>query len=700
MHFTPTHTDFHLSPYTGLTRESWIEAAIYMLEGVFANIKDLSDPCVVPRYETEVTYPNSRSAPWQTQAEYFEGLTRTFFIAAPLIREDERICVQDVCLRDYYAAQVLGAVTKGDSRYVRTYTEMAAEYAGGDKYRAFQQTVETCALVICLDATEGQIWQKYTQEERDQIAAFLQDYAGTATVPQNWRMFNMLVMAFLDKHGYQIDADIMREHAQTILSYYAGDGWYRDGHSFDYYSCWAFQVYGAIWCNWYGYEKEPKMAEKFERNSNDLMKTFDRHFDADGWVNMWGRSCIYRFAAVSPLAENLTLRHPTVNPGLARRIASGALMQFLSREDFLWSPDGGKTGVPTLGFYGTFVPLVQGYSCAESPYWMGKAFLCLLLDADSPFWTVREEGGVWADAGEETAVTVLNGPGICYANHRKNGTTEMRTGKVLKAAGDIHGMWNYAKLVYSTKYPWEASPEEGTESQQYVLYDENRKDFTRCNVTFWHGEKENVLYRQQYFGFTDRAERHWMTCMNLADIAMSEGLLRVDRYRTFQGPFTLMLGSYGVPDDGNAETDIRENQDCVVSGPDGAEEKLRQKAIIIRSRDAMGREKQMAMTILFGWEELDLLHSEHTNPDSEKSMLARAKARHERLYAYDHHLLISQVITRESHEKFTDEELFPVIRLETEDIQRMGNYGAVILNTRDGRKIRVDFDGMEGQESL
>ena len=44
------------------------------------------------------------------------------------------------------------------------------------------------------------------------------------------------------------------------------------------------------------------------------------------------------------------------DPGRARRISSGSLMQFLGREDFLYQ------GVPTLGFYGQFSPLVsQGY---------------------------------------------------------------------------------------------------------------------------------------------------------------------------------------------------------------------------------------------------------------------------------------------------------------------------------------------------
>ena len=87
--FVPKTLDFELSPYTGLTRESWLEAGRYMLEGIFQNIDDFEKPVIMPRKETEITYPHLRD-PEEAQhtqrlAEVFEGLTRSFFIAAPMI---------------------------------------------------------------------------------------------------------------------------------------------------------------------------------------------------------------------------------------------------------------------------------------------------------------------------------------------------------------------------------------------------------------------------------------------------------------------------------------------------------------------------------------------------------------------------------------------------------------------------------------
>ena len=426
--WNPTRTDDNLSPYTGLTRDSWIDAGKYLLSGIFQNVKDMEAPLVMPRKETKITYPHlSDPKDWQDaqrRAEIFEGLTRSFFIASVILKEEPDIVIEGIPLREYYKKHILLCCTPGNSCYVGTYSFLMGNRAKEDPFCCCQQTVETCALVIGLWACREQVWMDFSKEERDQIAAFLEDYAHAPTVPQNWRLFNMLDMAFLHMEGYPIKREVMLDHAQAILDDYVGDGWYRDGHSFDYYSCWAFQFYAPLWNLWYGYENAPEIAERFEAYSNELMKSFPKAFDRDGFVNMWGRSGIYRNAVTSAFDGNLFLRRSEAKPGLARRISSGALLQFLTRDDFL------AYGIPSLGFYGQFLPLVQGYSCAESPFWLGKAFLCLHLPKDHPFWTAKEENGIWEEieAGAVTE-TVLNGPGLCFGNHQANGETILRTGK-------------------------------------------------------------------------------------------------------------------------------------------------------------------------------------------------------------------------------------------------------------------------------
>lgn len=555
MKFQAKTIDFERSPYTGLTRESWLEAAEYLLTGIFQNIKEEHAPIVVPRKEWEITYPHLEAAPEilevEKKAEIFEGLARSFFLAAPLIQNRPETVICGIRLRDHYKNQILHSCTKGDPLFIGDYEELQKISGNREPFRAFQQTVETCALVICLWVSRNEIWDTYEKEEKDRIAAVLSSFAHANTVPNNWRLFNMLDLAFLHMEGYPIDEEIMLDHAQAILNFYVGDGWYRDGHSFDYYSCWAFNMYAPLWNLWYGYENMPKIAERFEHNSNALMKTYADFFDRDGFTNMWGRSNIYRNAATSAFDGNFFLKDPVMDPGLARRISSGSLLQFLSRDDFL------EEGIPTLGFYGTFSPLVQEYSCAESPFWLGKAFLCLHLPAEHPFWTATETNGTWDKLKKgEVKETVLNGPALCFTNHESNGETILRTGKVVKNKGDRHGMWNYSKLCFNTKYPWEASPcKDGrelsdVESQQYVIKDQVLNTIQKANVTFWCGQKKGVLYRRQFFDYDLQEESMRIQAINLADFPVENGIFRVDKHRLFRRPVTFTLGAYGFPDNG------------------------------------------------------------------------------------------------------------------------------------------------------
>lgn len=705
MVFRPKTTDFELSPYTGLTRDSWIEAGEYLLKGIFQHIASFEDPVVVPRQETKITYPHL-TAPegvqaTQRKAEVFEGLTRSMFVAAPLIHNNPDLTVCGYLLREYYKNQILRVCTREDALWIGDYQEQVRISGSADPFHAFQQTVETCALVICLWICREEIWDTYTQKEKDTIAALLDSYARANTVPQNWRLFNMLDMAFLHMEGYPIDKEIMLDHAQNILNYYAGDGWYRDGQSFDYYSCWAFNVYAPIWNLWYGYENEPYIAEQFEKNSNRLMETYGDFFDRDGFTNMWGRSNIYRNAATSAFDGNLLLRESKADPGLARRISSGSLLQFLSREDFL------NNGVPSLGFYGQFGPLVQGYSCAESPFWLGKAFLCLHLPAEHPFWSAKENNGSWERLGErEVKVTALDGPALCFSNHQANGETVLRTGKVVKNTGDRHGMWNYSKLCFNTKYPWEAAPaedgvpREDVEAQQYVLKEEASAGYARANATFWHGEKGGVLYRRQFFEYSLSRETHWTQALNLADFAVPYGIMRADKMRFIRRPITMTLGAYGFPDNGTEVLYREASYTRRQKGAEASAETCTARAVILKGHDFTGREKQLAMTVYDGWEDLKILHSRGTNPDSERSVVVYACLSRKKQYGYDPYIMISQVITKESLADFTNEDLFPVNAVEYTDPEKCGGYGPVVIALKDGSSKTVDFFGMEGKLQL
>ncbi len=714
--WTPEFTDFEKSPYTGLTRESWKSAAKFLLGGIFSEISGFEAPVIVKRAETEITYPHKDATGErliaEQKAEIFEGLTRSFFIASVMIHEEPGLRLNGIKLADYYKEHILRSCTKKDSpEYVGTYDELFEKNGNGDKTRCFQQTVETCALVIGLSECIPEVWDTYTREEKDSIAAFLRNYAENATVPQNWRLFCMLDMAFLYRMGYDIDETVMADHVGAVLNYYAGDGWYRDGQCFDYYSCWAFNFYGPLWCDWYGYENMPYAAQMIENNSNSLMRSFPDMFDDRGFMNMWGRSCIYRFAATSAFDGNLRLKNPEIDPGLARRIASGCLLQFMKREDFL------ENGVPSIGFYGRFTPLVQGYSCAESPFWLGKAFLCLAFPAGHPFWTEKEaENSFDRLLPGQIKETILNAPGLDFTNHKDNGETVLRTGKIFKTKTDVHGMENYGKLSYNTAFPWEAETKEKTSaaSQAYYLFngsslpkdidtEEEKPQPSRINALFWAGMRDNVLYRRGFFDYEIHNERHWVQSMYLADFPVPLGIMRVDRLGLFKRPVTLTLGSYGFPNNG---TEIKEKTSTVKIIKDctgeAKTEWLPAKAIVLKGHDSEGLGITLAMTAYAGFSGLFVKHQKNCNPDSERSVLLYAVTNTgEKLYdGSKPYMLISQTITRHDGKDLAEDEIFPLSEIRFTDKYGTGAYGPVEVVFKDGNRRYVDFTGVEGNLML
>ncbi len=148
----------------------------------------------------------------------------------------------------------------------------------------------------------------------------------------------------------------------------------------------------------------------------------------------------------------------------------------------------------------------------------------------------------------------------------------------------------------------------------------------------------------------------------------------------------LTLGSYGFPDNG---TEVIEKS---FSGG---------KAVILKGRDSQENEKQMAMSVYYGgWKDLRLIRSTGTNPDSEKSIVLYAVTDRKKQYGYEPYILISQVLTKESHQDFTEDELFPIEELVYSDPEWCGGYGPVVVRLKDGTEKHIEFEGIEGKMML
>lgn len=581
--FEIRNPDYRLSPNTGMTRQHWIDAANYLLKGAFSYVKSIDDPMVFPK-QTKITYPHNDS---QLLTEKLEGLSRTLFIAAPLLRENPDLAFHGIKVADYYRHQLSLLVTPGSKMFINPRQPNA---------RPSQTLVELGALAISLTIAPEILWDPLPQEVRDNLQKTMISYADGPTVPSNWRFFNIFILSFFKDRGVQVNESLLVEYLQKSLEQYRGEGWYHDSPAFDYYSKWGFQMYGILWAKYYGNRHYPLLANKFTENFGKLIENYPYLFDREGRMIMWGRSISYRFAAAIPLPlMGLKTHHyndTPINWGWMRHISSGCLLQFLKHPDFL------EDNVPTLGFYGVFEPAVQIYSCRGSVYWMGKIFFALLVPADHPFWTAVENRGSWENELKKGQVynQFLPGSELLITNYPNIGASEVRAWCHETVKNDwqkFRSSENYNRLAYNSAFPWQADGKNGEVAMNYLMKNaKNQWEAWRLYtfVAFTNG----IYYRDVVLETNNNIK------MNLADIPMPNGILRVDRNISTEA-VAMRLGHYALPELGRPIT-VRTRRVKNYT------------ATIIDNG-----EYQLAMVPVLGWSNIETVAATGLHPESKNS---------------------------------------------------------------------------------
>lgn len=585
--FKIDNPDYKLSPFTGMTRNHWVEADKYLLEGAFRHIKSLDDPMYFDRLG-DVCYPKDETNKSRVRGATLEGMARTLFMASPLIREDSTITINGIRLVDYYRRQLTLLVTPGSEQFI--------SHRGNRG--PCQDLVEFGALGVCFFVCGEAVWDPLPKETRDALYAMMESYADGPTVAQNWRFFNIFVMSFFNTRGYKINQKLMERYLNELLGDYRGSGWYYDVPNYDFYSMWAYQLYGKLWSKFYGEKYLPEYAAKFEKNFNEMYEGYPNLFGRDGKMPMWGRSNMYRFAATAPLAWGDNCNH-----GWMRRIASGCLLQFIQHPDFLYDD-----GVPTPGFYGLFDPVLQGYSCRGSVFWCAKAFLPLVLPDTDNYWSAVENEGEWATMrANEVRCHYYEGPKMLVTDYASTGAAEIRA----YCDYNVDRPWpehfraseQYNRLAYNTDLPWMADGKNGEVAMNYVVYNEAkamwepmRRYTTTCFVN-------NILQRTAY----PQANQSFR--MLLHDIALTNGTLRADKVIASEKATKVRLGHYALPKKtGNVATKT-------ISLGDG------HTAYIINNG-----EYELAMIGLEGWGDMEFVTTKGLHPESEECVVIDAEA--------------------------------------------------------------------------
>jgi len=654
----PEQPDFVRSPHTGLTREHWKACGRHLVERMFAALPSMDAPLVFPKVPGK-SYPRADQPPLRFRAAELEGFTRSLNLVAPLLQEDPELSARGMRLLDYYRRELVALTTPGGPRALPLLSSLPLAESEN-----WQMTCEFGGLSVIL-LLYPRLWEALAKPEQDNLAAFLTDYAHGPTAAHNWRWFNLMMMLFLKHHGYAVDEARWESHLDALMALDAGGGWFRDAH-FDLYNAWVFHLYAPVWCRFYGYEHAPQLAALMERQGREFMAAYPLVFGRNGFMPMWGRSIAYRTGAASPLPAAFLFRNPPpLDPGWARRIASGNLLQFVTRDDFL------ENGIPSLGFYGHFEPCIQGYSCAASSMWGHLNYLAAFtLPADHPFWTAMENEGAWPALGGAVRDTVLDQPGILIANYGHSGHSEVRTGK---AEPDDP---NYNRLAYHSAFPWEDLDPAAGMAMHYTRrlnHPVEGEGFRMPVKIFWGGYRGGVLYRQLQ---THRFVNGNNPMIDLADVSLPLGVLRVDRPRLILSG-QLRLSHFGLPSLGGRTAVIERRR---VEGYE---------AIIAK---IPGR--QVALVALSGWDRLDAVVHRGFNPEAEESTVLHAEWTHaERLPPL--RPKITLLLHKCDDSPWTDDELMPVAAWESPRVSYLGIHG-VRLRLKDGRALDVSYANLEG----
>ncbi len=676
-----TAPDFDLSPHTGMTRQHYIDLAKYLLERAFSYVDSLETPLTFPPVPGK-TYPQPDDPPWRWRSLEFEALERTLTLAGPLMHVEPDIAINGITLREYYCLHLYNALTPGHPNSIPLPEELPDS--------TYQFTCEFGGLFKTLLLLPDIIWPYFTPEQKDEMVVTISKWAHHRTTQNNWRIFNIVTLSFLKKQGYEIDDQLLKDHLLWVASYHSGDGWYLE-QTYNYYTISLFVVYGTIWNRAFGDEYYPEIAATIEKSAHQLMQTYTNFFGRDGYITMWARSICYRTWISGGFPVSFMLRGDApLDPGWARRLCSGSLLQFVTREEFY------ENDIPSLGFYGHKEYVLQNYSCPASPFIMFLPFICLALPAGAPFWTAQENDGIWDELGDDSVVTVLEKPGLVLVNHGKTGTSEIIPGKTYY---DDH---NYSKLTFNTHFPWEDHNPQGGTAMEYSFRTLDPRDlrgddinfyltgqalpndseqntaFTTSQSMLYNGARDGVIYRQAIMRKPPNNGVGYI--IDLAEIPIPGGVIRVDRSRlAFEHELT--LGHFGLPHLGG--------QSAVVDQFTADDRQVITAAI-------PGR--QVALITYHGWDAVrSLVHADRNAEADESTVLYATKKRTAKNPAME--LMIMVMLHKMDDTPWTAEELAPIKHIEYMDITPTYSPLGAALTLANGARYMVDFVNIDGNKT-
>ncbi|MEA2519071.1 MAG: hypothetical protein QOF49_1151 [Chloroflexota bacterium] len=321
-----------------------------------------------------------------------------------------------------------GPIPDRDQRIVEAAEVSTALLLGGMRLRAELDRIDPAAF--------------------DRVLDWLALVDGRDVWPDNWVLFPMMTAVARRQAGRPIPDAQIDEAIDWMLVHHVGDGWYSDGagHALDLYTGWAIHWH-LLWWTMIEGARRPGRRALIERRARAWLAGTAALVAADGSVPRFGRSLGYRFALAAPFVQAALLGIDPLEPGLARRLASGIVANALAAGAVDPARDWLRVGV------GAERPaVVEGYVTSGAVAWAAHAFVALAMPATHPFWSAPEAplpadlsaGGSIA-AGRAGLLTTWTARGDTRLHNARSGHPADIPGHDYSAT--------YGKLAYRSAFP-------------------------------------------------------------------------------------------------------------------------------------------------------------------------------------------------------------------------------------------------------
>jgi hypothetical protein len=314
-----------------------------------------------------------------------------------------------------------------------------------------------------------------TKAEQEQIIAWLAQVDHKGTYTDNWILFTAMAQAVRHHLGFPSPVEDLDYRLLQIGEFYRGDGWYVDGPTdeFELYNAWMFGWHYFLW-TWIDGDRRPDHRQLVLERGRSFIEGFLHFFGANGSYPAWGRSIVYKFAALAPFAVGHFLKIAPDNPGLLRRVSSGCIRYFYDHG--LFDPEGHFV---RQGYHGDFPPAGEAYISPGSPYWCCHGLFGLTFDPDDAFWMATESP---LPVEQEDFELVLPAPGYVISGRKETGQVLLLNSR----SGQEHDFprhnytSKYGKFAYSTHFPFNVLPVRGSFAPDAMV------SLTRDGKTFGH----------------------------------------------------------------------------------------------------------------------------------------------------------------------------------------------------------------------